>query len=268
MFAMLVGTPPFETKSLGRTYAKITANEYEIPERLSASAKTFISALLHPDPKCRGHLHQPGHPSDVLSHVFFQCGFTPRKLPPNAVNQPPILPLDSVMTSTASGLEDVPDHGSSPTGSNHKFRLSLRQKLSSCLSPNLSQNLTLNGLHHDPEPCYGINQPQYRPADHLISLIIDALTCWVSRRPQQQLNLIDEGSNLAPSISVVPIFVTKWIDYSNKYGFGYQLSDKSVGVLFNGGTRICQTSLETEQCFEFTNILGKKKTLEMMMKGK
>ena len=32
---------------------------------------------------------------------------------------------------------------------------------------------------------------------------------------------------------MVPIFVSKWIDYSNKYGFGYQLSDKTVGVLFN-----------------------------------
>ena len=28
MYAMLVGTPPFETKSLGRTYAKIAANDY------------------------------------------------------------------------------------------------------------------------------------------------------------------------------------------------------------------------------------------------
>ena len=78
MFAMLVGTPPFETKSLGRTYAKIAANEYEIPERLSPSAKTFISMLLNPEPKNRGHLHQSGHTFDVLSHTFFQCGFNPR----------------------------------------------------------------------------------------------------------------------------------------------------------------------------------------------
>ena len=35
MYAMLVGTPPFETKSLSRTYAKIAANDYDIPPRLS-----------------------------------------------------------------------------------------------------------------------------------------------------------------------------------------------------------------------------------------
>ena len=33
-------------------------------------------------------------------------------------------------------------------------------------------------------------------------------------------------------------WVTKWVDYSNKYGFGYQLSDNIVGVLFNNGTHM------------------------------
>lgn len=33
-------------------------------------------------------------------------------------------------------------------------------------------------------------------------------------------------------------WVTKWVDYSNKYGFGYQLSDHIVGVLFNNGTHM------------------------------
>ncbi|KAG7275145.1 hypothetical protein CRUP_015799 [Coryphaenoides rupestris] len=32
------------------------------------------------------------------------------------------------------------------------------------------------------------------------------------------------------------LWVTKWVDYSNKYGFGYQLSNHSIGVLFNEGT--------------------------------
>lgn len=39
-------------------------------------------------------------------------------------------------------------------------------------------------------------------------------------------------------VSQYPLFITKWIDYSNKYGFGYQLSDRSVGVLFNDATKV------------------------------
>lgn len=34
------------------------------------------------------------------------------------------------------------------------------------------------------------------------------------------------------------IWVTKWVDYSNKYGFGFQLSDNTIGILFNDNTRM------------------------------
>lgn len=33
-------------------------------------------------------------------------------------------------------------------------------------------------------------------------------------------------------------FVTRWVDYSDKYGLGYQLGDNSYGVLFNDGTKV------------------------------
>jgi hypothetical protein len=36
-----------------------------------------------------------------------------------------------------------------------------------------------------------------------------------------------------------PIFwISKWVDYSDKYGLGYQLCDGSVGVLFNDSSRL------------------------------
>ena len=34
------------------------------------------------------------------------------------------------------------------------------------------------------------------------------------------------------------LFGWQWVDYSNRFGFGFQLSDKSVGLLFNDSTRI------------------------------
>ncbi|CAD5111847.1 DgyrCDS1111 [Dimorphilus gyrociliatus] len=34
-----------------------------------------------------------------------------------------------------------------------------------------------------------------------------------------------------------PLWVTKWVDFSNRYGFGFLLSDGCVGVLFNDLTR-------------------------------
>lgn len=38
------------------------------------------------------------------------------------------------------------------------------------------------------------------------------------------------------------MWVTKWVDYSSKYGLGYLLSDLSAGVFFNDSTKIVSES--------------------------
>ncbi|VDO72066.1 unnamed protein product [Heligmosomoides polygyrus] len=50
---------------------------------------------------------------------------------------------------------------------------------------------------------------------------------------QRELRVEDE----APE--AMPIFwISKWVDYSDKYGIGYQLCDNSVGVLFNDSSKL------------------------------
>jgi len=66
------------------------------------------------------------------------------------------------------------------------------------------------------------------------------------RRGAPPSPVLPEGSGLHPSSGsaastapVVPeLYVVKWVDYSSKYGVGYILSDKSVGVYFNDSTKI------------------------------
>lgn len=46
---------------------------------------------------------------------------------------------------------------------------------------------------------------------------------------------LDEAEDPAAT----PVFwISKWVDYSDKYGLGYQLCDNSVGVLFNDSTKL------------------------------
>ncbi|TNN43654.1 Serine/threonine-protein kinase PLK1 [Liparis tanakae] len=58
----------------------------------------------------------------------------------------------------------------------------------------------------------------------------------------QQLNVFNAAKpseKPAEDPACVPIFwISKWVDYSDKYGLGYQLCDNSVGVLFNDYTRL------------------------------
>uniref|UniRef100_T1JIY9 Serine/threonine-protein kinase PLK n=1 Tax=Strigamia maritima TaxID=126957 RepID=T1JIY9_STRMM len=49
--------------------------------------------------------------------------------------------------------------------------------------------------------------------------------------------LIQEDEAEDPA-AVPMIWISKWVDYSDKYGLGYQLCDNSVGVVFNDSTKI------------------------------
>lgn len=44
--------------------------------------------------------------------------------------------------------------------------------------------------------------------------------------------------NPEPVADMTILWVSKWVDYSNKYGFGFQLSNDSIGVLFNDTSKI------------------------------
>lgn len=46
------------------------------------------------------------------------------------------------------------------------------------------------------------------------------------------------GSGIASMAQTTQVWVTKWVDYSSKYGLGYLLSDLSSGVFFNDSTKI------------------------------
>ncbi|EDO28119.1 predicted protein, partial [Nematostella vectensis] len=75
MYTMLVGHPPFETKSLRETYRRIRNNDYTIPSRVSDSAARLIQRMLHANPENRPKL------SDIFSDDFFAKGFLPNELP-------------------------------------------------------------------------------------------------------------------------------------------------------------------------------------------
>jgi len=108
------------------------------------------------------------------------------------------------------------------------------------------------------EQLFGLldSRHQYK-REHLLIQVIEAIEPCLSRgfsRDMVDGNFPSPQRDPEP-LSLLPIFVSKWIDYSNKYGFGYQLSDQSVGVIFNDQTRICRTP--DGSMVEFTDQRGK-----------
>lgn len=82
-YTLLIGHPPFETKSLRETYNRIRNNEYTIPSRISDSAAKLIQKMLHANPAKRPSL------SEILADEFFKKGFFPNRLPVSVVTTSP-----------------------------------------------------------------------------------------------------------------------------------------------------------------------------------
>lgn len=64
--------------------------------------------------------------------------------------------------------------------------------------------------------------------------------CWYKGTRVKMIFFFLTDCRLHPSpvIDSNIVWVTKWVDYSNKYGFGFQLSNDALGVLFNDTSRI------------------------------
>ncbi|KAK7929157.1 hypothetical protein WMY93_005552 [Mugilogobius chulae] len=80
-------------------------------------------------------------------------------------------------------------------------------------------------------------QPLKEPEQdsHLGDLLRQIISL-ISAKPSERAYARQEE---AEDPACIPIFwISKWVDYSDKYGLGYQLCDNSVGVLFNDYTRL------------------------------
>ena len=99
----------------------------------------------------------------------------------------------------------------------------------------------------------GQRKAKYFPPDELMSKLSTCLECLEEREmkpsgkssgpcakrpPCHPSGNIKKSEGAQLRDTPKPLLVTKWVDYSNKYGFGAQLSDGSVTVRFNDCSKI------------------------------
>lgn len=217
LYTLLFGRPPFETKSLKETYSRIKMNQYRVPSTASQTVSHLIQNLLAADPAKRPNIKQ------VLGHEFFRTGFMPTRLPLSCLTMAPKFNRHSEI-----GLP-VPDRDGVPPGVLSPKQL-VKQDLMSCHARALNavpENKVIDG------ECRGLGVAKV-PEDGYLSELYEQVTSVCNARVnERELRVEDE----APE--AMPIFwISKWVDYSDKYGIGYQLCDNSVGVLFNDSSKL------------------------------
>ncbi|XP_065119636.1 serine/threonine-protein kinase PLK2 [Paramisgurnus dabryanus] len=285
MYTMLLGRPPFETTNLKETYRCIREARYSMPSSLSPQAKQLISSMLAKSPEDRPRL------DDIIHHDFFCQGITPDRLSASCCHAAPDLhhtsPAKSFFKKAAAALFGGKKDKAKYFEAQHK-------------SPKVEEDdinklcLDLHKASVGPQPCSRTSEDIKSPipavpakdnsskrqirdgirmivrgtlgscsnsSECLEDSTMGSVADTVARVLRGCLENMPEANNISKeSVNFSFQWVTKWVDYSNKYGFGYQLSDHTVGVLFNNGTHMSLLSdkktvhyyAELGQCSVFT----------------
>lgn len=254
LYALLVGQPPFDTATLKETYSRICNLRYkQVDDTMaSRSGQYLIRWLLQPNPELRASLES------VMEHPYLSKEYIPSSLPDTCCYQAPrlsIIERPSTYKSLASNTSfsqilapsNVHHENSQSAAAMLRPRTKetrktqkvsswiawklpklprFRQRLNSVFCPKSRKKQALIGN----EGCDGTTSTSQSIA--MNRALEECLSATKNIRATRNPPLVED---------FVPVFVTKWIDYSNKYGLGFQLSDRSVGVLFNDSTKMSYT---------------------------
>ncbi|OCT82673.1 serine/threonine-protein kinase PLK3 [Xenopus laevis] len=278
MYTLLCGTPPFETSDLKETYRCIKQVKYTLPACLSSAAKNLLMGILKRTPGERLTLDQ------ILEHEFFTKGYTPDKLPPSSCVMVPDLhppnPAKSLFTKVAKSLfgKNKSKTKKSPTDEKDDISKLVTGLVKTSICRQLSYK-TVDGNEVAPVTSPAVTGYS-SPVDTLTeeasgksvsrsirgSLVSssDAFEDCITAAGVMEtaLAILKDCLSSMPAVEGNPsslakpehfVWVSKWVDYSNKYGFGYQLSNRSIGVLFNSGTHMVFPAHRRHVHYNLTN---------------
>lgn len=227
MYTLLVGKPPFETSSLKDTYARIKRTEYTIPKAVSAVAGALIARMLRSEPLLRPSI------AELLQDEFFTTGYLPARLPTTCLSmaprfslapQPQPPPAFSAISAISGGV------GVAGTAAMHRKPLLEINKEDSGAPRKADEKKEALPAPSD------VAADVVGSSDYYLTDLFSQLSRLLEAKPSERL-LVREDEAEDPA-AVPVLWVSKWVDYSDKYGLGYTLCDNSVGVLFNDSTRM------------------------------
>jgi polo-like kinase 1 len=285
LYAMIVGRPPFETKEVKTTYWKIQNTSYEYPEdiHISVEAKHLIDSILVFDPKDRLNLEQ------IRSHPFItKCHFIPSILPIACINTviPPnkLQEFEKAPQDDIENLENIEkiyfEDRDSKDYSGHSKKFYLSRLESEDNNTTQYEILDLDELAKLPLTHRHEEEKQTKLFDNITQSdkkIAERFTKSPSKYKENksparvtktspakspERHLHKSPMRNTQNIEREP-YLEKWVDLSQKYGFGYKLSNGCYGVLFNDGTTIisykdtmiyiwkeCDTEMRSEYTIE------------------
>lgn len=234
MFTLLVGQPPFETKSLKDTYSRIRKCDYRLPQTLRKNAAELIVAMLQSDPERRPTVQR------CLKFDFLK-GRIPKSLPISCLSCEPRSDQMEIgeedMGNNRQPLLEINDNVDDRAGTTF-LRKNLHDQITA--SGSMPRNNTeykddIENLYYQLTKLLNDKVSECENMERIANALPSFFHVFLCQPTRSQDRMPDENTDPASQ----PLFwISKWVDYSDKYGFGYQLCDEGMGVMFNDTTKL------------------------------
>lgn len=255
VFTLAVGKPPFETTDLQDTYKRIKDNQYHIPSTLSRPLSEFIESMLRADPTERPTM------TSILNNPYLVNNYIPRTLPTSCLTTAPrsqtgrlsMLPRDfgNQFTNTITNNKTTAPESPRRLPLNAVTNTDGDAKGAKVVgSPRAQSRIPISNSPYRKRP-----HPENCSEDANLNNLMVQLTNVVAKK--KMLRRISISSYEAEDPMSSPIYwISKWVDFSDRYGLGYALCDNSYCVLFNDQTRLIMLATEDENQLQYVDTTG------------
>ncbi|CBY24173.1 unnamed protein product [Oikopleura dioica] len=206
---LLAGKSCFDYTTMKETYQRILKLDYNLPEWLSEEAKDLIRRILVPDPTTRLNHEQ------ILAHPMMQNAPT------------------GVLSERRDSEKNVLTHNA------------LKRRYSENTNQNLAP-VKVEPVPQEPRRAtsktsafvgYNTNQYTYNPPPPLTiktePVLVNIGNRATQARPEPLCKTLKSPKH-NPTTRLLEdnrvVWISKWVDYTNKLGFGYKLSDGKIGA--------------------------------------
>ncbi|CDK26079.1 unnamed protein product [Kuraishia capsulata CBS 1993] len=232
IFALLFGKPPFQNKDVQVIYERIKANDLKFPSshQISYSAVRLIKKLLSPSPMERPSI------AEILESPWFREGLFPSRITMESLRKTPksleFLTTEESRINFINAKQSVgfDDNKRTPV---EILRTDLESEKPKTLLPQSLSPGNTKSKYQEISP-KAIKPLRNRLAQELNGTFENKLNEMMNEDIYTVLHNMQkvEASFETTTTLREPVMVNKWVDYSNRYGFSYQLSTNAMGLLF------------------------------------
>jgi len=220
MYTMLFGRPPFETADVKLTYKRIKMNSYSFPEniKVDSTAKKLISSILNLDPSKRPSLDA------IADHDFFKMYHSvPLILPLSTLSCPPSQNYIAQFAKNDSRFQNGQNEYVNQNSNQNNLDLHRRNESNNGyknpMNSSRNNNKDLNNFNSD-----GENENNLDDLD-------DPML--------KKLGDVNNGQiNMPPIQNYFSRKISRYFDYSSKFGFVYFINNTHIGICFNDFSNI------------------------------